>query len=86
MKVASVPSVPASSTLLVPLLAYTSPVISPVTSPVIVPDASIVVNVPAAAKLAPMIALSMLPPLMSAVSAIRLSIFAIPSMNKSLHS
>ena len=30
MKVASVPSVPASSTLLVPLLAYTSPATSPV--------------------------------------------------------
>ena len=32
------------------------------------------------------VAPSMVPPLMSAVSATRLSIFAVPSMNKSLHS
>ena len=40
------------------------PVTSPVTSPVIVPDALIVVNVPAAAELAPMTAPSIAPPSM----------------------
>ena len=40
------------------------PVTSPVTSPVIVPDAFIVVNVPAAAELAPMTAPSIAPPSM----------------------
>ena len=49
------------------------------------PEASIVVNVPAAAVVAPITVPSMLPPLMSAVvsvaeSAARLSIFAVPFM------
>ena len=41
------------------------PVTSPVKSPVIAPDAFTVVNVPAAAEFAPMIAPSIAPPLMS---------------------
>ena len=45
-----------------------------------------VVKVPAAAEAPPITAPSIEPPLMSAVSATRLSIFAIPSMNRSLNS
>ena len=50
----------------------------------VVPD--IVVNVPAAALAPPIIAPSTVPPLMSAVSATKLSMFAVPSINKSSHS
>jgi hypothetical protein len=70
----------------VPLLCSTWPAV-PVT-----PDAakvllkSMVVNFADDAVLAPMVVLSMVPALMSAVSAIRLSMLAVPSMYKLRHS
>ena len=45
-----------------------------------------VVTVAAAADAAPMVVPSIEPALMSAVSAIRLSMLAVPSMNRSRHS
>ena len=45
-----------------------------------------VVNAPVPGVLAPILAASTVPPLISAVSATNESIFAVPSMNKSLNS
>ena len=42
-----------------------------------------VVNAPVPGVLAPILAASTVPPLMSAVSATKASMFAVPSMNKS---
>ena len=50
------------------------------------PEVSTVVKVPAAAVVAPIVTLSSVPPLISAVSATKLSILAVPSMYKSLNS
>ena len=50
------------------------------------PEVSTVVKVPAAAVVAPIVTLSIEPPLISAVSATKLSILAVPSINKSLNS
>ena len=51
-----------------------------------VPVAANVVNVPAPALEPPIVTPSSVPPLMSAVSATRLSILAVPSMYRSFHS
>ena len=47
---------------------------------------SMVVNLPVDAVVAPMVVLSIVPALMSAVSAIKLSILAVPLIYKSRHS
>ena len=62
-------------------------IVSPVASPrSTFPVADNVVKEPVPGVLAPILAASIVPPLISAVSATKESIFAVPSMNKSLNS
>ena len=68
--------------IIVPSIA--PPLMSTVVS-VDVPVAAKAVNVPAAAELPPIVTPSIVPALMSAVSATRLSMLAVPSINKSLN-
>ena len=67
-------------------LPVTAPVTSPVRLPVIPLLAPNVVKLPAAATVPPIVVLSIVPPLMSAVSATKLSMLAVPSICKSRHS
>ena len=78
LKSISVPSIVMLSTT-TPALAVTAPVTPRVPPTVELPLAVRVVKAPVEAELAPIVAPSTVPPLISAVSATRLSIFAVPS-------